>query len=761
MRGILIAGAWLCLVAGCSHAGPAPGLLRPLPHPEAEAPAWTAAARVARFEPLAEGDRWTIDAPTRCATPRTAAERDHGTTGGVLTVGAERAEQAVTLRRRGPYDPSTFHQLRVVAGCLGGASMTATWRAHGQPVASATVAVEDSGERGPRPGDVRTYAFDVPPAARAETRLDELELRFDGELRALRLHALELWARPLEALLPDPHLGPVPFELCDVTLATVGVSTRVPVALDLGAVRGADARVVFSYGVPAAARPHQRGAALVVRLGDRAEPLAHYTLDRGDEAGWTSAILPVPEAATLRFAIEHAGGDQAVCALGDVALVHANDDRPAPTVLLVTTDTHRGDHVGSAAQSVGVVTPNLDALAARGVAFDQCFTWSNMTNPSHVALMTGHHVRDTGIVDNAHRLPAAAQTLAEVFRDQGYATWASVSAFHLRHVSGLEQGFDRISGPVAAQRRAAPTVDRIQRWLPARAGRPLFVWVHVFDAHWPYEPPPAFAPELAGEPEPLPHALRDRTAGRFPDVREARAKYRGEVTYLDGELGRLFDLVGSDEALIAVVGDHGESLGAHGYYFTHADLYPDTLHVPLIVAGPGVPPGRREADLVAQPDLGRTMLDLAGLTAAAFPGRHLLGPGAPAAAADDGHYAVLSYGEATSITKNGHHLILHLAAGRNEQRELYARERHAVELYDLRKDPGCTENLVDRDPERARAMRAELIRWMTSPRDLGWPEVGELDDASMEQLQALGYVGRPTREGLWEPDACAWCQRFR
>ncbi|MEM8709544.1 MAG: sulfatase-like hydrolase/transferase, partial [Planctomycetota bacterium] len=133
------------------------------------------------------------------------------------------------------------------------------------------------------------------------------------------------------------------------------------------------------------------------------------------------------------------------------------------TVLLITSDTHRADYIGLYGGGGRVSTPALDALARRGAFFEDCQTTTNITTPSHVAIMTGLHPRDTAVVDNSTRLKDEAETLAERFREAGFRTFAAVSISHLTHShSGLGQGFDRFLNPIEAEQRAIVVGDVLE-----------------------------------------------------------------------------------------------------------------------------------------------------------------------------------------------------------------------------------------------------------------------------------------------------------
>ncbi|MCB9899015.1 MAG: sulfatase [Planctomycetes bacterium] len=474
-----------------------------------------------------------------------------------------------------------------------------------------------------------------------------------------------------------------------------------------------------------------------------------------------------PRALRLELDAPPGGG----CALAEAAFVPAALARDARAqaprrVLLVTSDTHRGDHLGASGSGVPVRTPNLDALAARGTLFLDCWVSANFTNPSHAALMTGTSPQATGITSNDRALDDAAPTLAERFAAAGFRTFAALSAHHLGDaVSGLGQGFDRVAWPDASQRPSGETLDALLPWLDEADDdpRPLFVWLHVFDAHLPYVPLPEFerlgydGPADPFDPSRPPLPFDDRLPAGLHGLRDvefARAEYRGCVASLDHELRRVFGRPALDDALVAVVGDHGESLGAHDIWFNHAGLYPDTLHVPLILAGPGVPAGRVESRPVRQVDLGRTLLDLAGLPDASFPGRSLVAP----AADDDGtRFALASHATSASITRGRHHLVLQLV---DHHQRWHA---HDVELYDLVDDPDCTRDVTDAQLDVARELRARLIAWLDAAGCARW--AGRVDDdaALHEQLAALGYVeGADASDApLFVPDDCASCRRFR
>ncbi len=248
---------------------------------------------------------------------------------------------------------------------------------------------------------------------------------------------------------------------------------------------------------------------------------------------------------------------------------------PRPSILLVTLDTTRADAIGPGA--IGVETPAFNRLAARGRVFSQAYATVPETLPSHSSMMTGAYPGGHGVHENARFLAATHPVVAEALKSAGYRTSAFVSSFVLARRFGLALGFDvyddKLSGG-RAERTSRETTDRALAHLAQAAGQePLFVWVHYFDPHAPYEPPEPYR-------------------SRYP-----KDPYRAEVAAMDEQLGRLVEAFEAwvaargGTAAVVVASDHGEGLGDHGEPQHGQLLYQSTMRVPLVVVGPGVPPG--------------------------------------------------------------------------------------------------------------------------------------------------------------------------
>jgi len=271
-----------------------------------------------------------------------------------------------------------------------------------------------------------------------------------------------------------------------------------------------------------------------------------------------------------------------------------------PSVLLITLDTTRADRLGPYGYALAD-TPTYDRLAEGGTVFERAYSTCPLTIPSHSTIFTGRAPPTHGVRDNGDFILGDAEiTLAERFQEAGYATAAFTAAFPTQARWGFSQGFDVYHDPLERlpsrldwrdQRRADEVVDDALQTLPRLRAGPVFSWVHLFDAHWPYDPPEPYRTEHAGR------------------------EYDGEIAFADSQVGRLLAWweAAHPESIILITADHGEGLGDGGEQ-THGFLLHDgTIRVPMILKGPGVPVGERVSDAVGHTDIAPTLLTLAGL----------------------------------------------------------------------------------------------------------------------------------------------------
>jgi len=434
-----------------------------------------------------------------------------------------------------------------------------------------------------------------------------------------------------------------------------------------------------------------------------------------------------------------------------------------PHLLLISLDTVRRDALGSYDPGRPSRTPVLDALAARGLRFERALAPIAFTLPSHMSMFTGLYPDAHQVLDKRTRLSQRVPTLPSLLQQAGYLTLGLASNAWMNGGYGFARGFDHYeqlrfekSEPVYADRVNARAFELLDR--RARAGQPVFLFLHYLDAHsdWdalPYDSPPELRRDLAvGEREFCTPAGRcatrfllalDRAKARVPApvVEKIHALYRRGVQALDAELGRLFAGLEArgflQHAIVVVTSDHGEEFREHGR-FGHAQTYEESLAVPLIAA---FPDARHAGRSVAQPvelvDLLPTLLDWLELPAAGgIQGRSL---------------AALARGEAPERARPG-------ALGQDKGRASRYALRGArfvlihdaadgtLELYDRAADPGETQNLAEAEPERARALRAALAARLAEVRAGAAGRAPQRGGAAVlspedeRQLREIGYL---------------------
>ncbi len=423
-----------------------------------------------------------------------------------------------------------------------------------------------------------------------------------------------------------------------------------------------------------------------------------------------------------------------LCLLSLVVLTSCSSTEKTPSeahailkpinVVLVTIDTLRSDHVHCYGYQ-DVKTPTLDALAKRGVLFEQAVAQAPLTSPSHASIFTGeyptmHHVRDTG----GFVLPSSALTLAEILQKQGWDTAAFIGAAVLKRNFGFNQGFavydDQMPQPGPSEqflpdpeRPAKEVIDPAIHWLNTQAGKPFFVWVHLYDPHMPYKPPRPFREQYKTHP------------------------YDGEIAYADQQLGRLIDVVmkkAPQNTIIAVLSDHGESLGDHGEYTHGVFLYDSTLRIVFIMAGPGIPAGMRIKRQVRSIDFLPTLLNLMGGKAPHQVQGTSLVPAFSGNPVDTG----TSYEET---------LYPKINMGWSELRAIRTNHWKYIrapkpELYDLTRDPGETTNVIQQQPVQRERLEA-ILNGTLSAGGHGTTEKVQMkliDKQTSEELNSLGYV---------------------
>jgi len=406
--------------------------------------------------------------------------------------------------------------------------------------------------------------------------------------------------------------------------------------------------------------------------------------------------------------------------------VSAADGELKPNVVLITIDTLRADHLGVYGYT-SIQTPQIDQLARAGARFTRAYTPVPITLPSHSAIFTGSFPMATGMHDfSGNKLPATSATLASALKSSGYATAAFVGSAVLDSRFGLNQGFETYFDHFDFSRLLETNLDQMERrgdqvmdnalnWLKRSSRQPFFLWVHLYDPHYPYNPPEPYASRYRTQP------------------------YDGEIAFDDAQVGRLVsalkDLRMFDNAVIILAGDHGEGLGEHGEKTHGFFVYNSTLHVPLVVKVPGAGP-RVIEDEVSLVDVMPTVLHALKMPVpASVQGRSLLGQvqGRPGAGQ-------------SNLYAETYLPLLHFRW--NQLRSLQSRgmkyiEAPRPEIYDTRADPKEAKNLYPTRQALGHEMHDRLntlLRRLTPAAGKVESDKELTDPALLERLKSLGYV---------------------
>ena len=412
--------------------------------------------------------------------------------------------------------------------------------------------------------------------------------------------------------------------------------------------------------------------------------------------------------------------------LGQLPGIAGADDRP--NTIVITLDTVRADRMGFLGSRHGL-TPQMDALARKGIVFERMYAQAPLTPVAHASIFTGTYPQFHKMQDFGSRLASSLPFLPDLLHQGGYRTAAFVSSIILDprngFAPGFERGFDSYDAGFhrrhkgenryqSVERRAEDTIARAVQWLDTNSPGPFFLWIHLWDAHDPYDPPAAYAK-------------------RFPS-----APYDGEIAYLDASLGKLFSALQAkhlfESALIVVLSDHGEGLKQHVESTHGVFLYDETIHVPFILKLPqGKLSGERVKARAGQVDVAPTILDIVQLLVpSAMQGQSLMRLVGLKAPSDRPSYAETQY----SRRAFGWSSLASLRVGTY----LYVKAPQQ-ELYDVSVDPGATRNLAEKNKSVAARIAAQMEDFLKrSSGNVPEASQANLDPKTMEKLASLGYV---------------------
>jgi len=403
-----------------------------------------------------------------------------------------------------------------------------------------------------------------------------------------------------------------------------------------------------------------------------------------------------------------------------------------PNVILISIDTLRADYLSSYGFP-RETTPNIDAIAREGVLFKNVVSPVPITLPAHSSMLTGTIPPLHGMHDNlSYRLPDANVTLAEMLKDQGFSTGAIISSFVLDSKFNLNQGFDVYNDRFEEEHQILQLNERkgdeatrlALQWLELHQSERFFFFLHYYDPHHDYAPPEPFASEFADD------------------------LYAGEVAFVDHCIGRIMEKLEeldlAESTLLVITGDHGEMLGEHGERDHGYFIYQSALRVPLIIKLPEKLPGKssgaeesREVNqIVGLIDIVPTIAGLLGFDLPTQVQGEDLSPwlGGDSVPGEPRHF----YAESLAPSRYyGASSLFGLVT----RRWKYIQTTRP-ELYDLESDPEEAHNLAASDPARADAMKRRLTEILASHQREGRDSQFELDEASLERLESLGYLSR-------------------
>ena len=476
-----------------------------------------------------------------------------------------------------------------------------------------------------------------------------------------------------------------------------------------------------------------------------------------------------------------------------------------PNIVLFVMDTMRAAESVPAAPEL---TPNLAGMANSGAEYTSAFATAPWTLPSHVSMFTGTYPSRHGAHAEHTYFDGSLPTIVETFADAGYETAGVSNNVWITDEFGVTDGFDvfrddaertdawsgagslghratnavrrsRLGGPTFERLRrsllptgdrddgAAATVDWIADWLDGRdSDDPFFLFANCIEPHLEYRPPPAYARQFLPDGWSYDRALalrqdpREYDVGAFDYTDEewdvVRALYRGEIAYLDAQLGRLRSVLEAagewDDTVFVAVSDHGENVGEHGFLGHQYSLFDTVLHVPLVVHG-GAFSGRSvDTDrLVQTADLAPTLLDVAGIEARATREGFQVESFHPRVGAPPRSQVVAEYmrpqppievleEKFDDVPDRLYEYQRSLRAVRTAGYKFVRASDGTEWLYDLRGDSGERHDISAASPRRTAELAASLDEWLGSFDEAEADGSVDVSDATEDRLADLGYL---------------------
>jgi arylsulfatase A-like enzyme len=472
---------------------------------------------------------------------------------------------------------------------------------------------------------------------------------------------------------------------------------------------------------------------------------------------------------TLRVEADGEGTEEVKSGFAELSVIkkmrriRARSTPEEPNVVMIVLDTLRADRLGTYGNPQDL-SPGLDALGNRGVVFDRAFAASPWTWPSTASLLTSLSPPQHGIVGSKSSfLVEELHTLAEVFLQHGVTTAAFSANPLICAERNFDQGFEGFFEHV--QEDANSILPQATQWLRENGENRFFLYLHLLDTHTPYQPDPVMKERFCGEAPPgyseqmTYSLLQAHLNGELEDtskldefVEYYSELYSAEVATLDAKLSSFFATLRSmgldDRTVIAVTSDHGEEFMEHTMLGHGRQFFSESMQVPLIMLGPGIPAGKRVEARVENRYLAPTLLAAANLSAPeSMPFVNLLEATEESNPDEMAIFFTTSLGRWPNGPQKHRDKTLQIH-GCLKERWLYVwapiqndLESELHQLFDLHSDKEGKENVATQNVVRMASLKEEIIGWLEAGAET---RVDAFTDQALaeELMRGLGYIGK-------------------